>query len=219
MRFGSGAYQTALESGTSRPAMFLRLEKGSDTIRLWNGYAAITGPDGQTFSPLGPFGSISPPTSSAAGEVPRLDLELSGISPEIMAVVDLAWCRNADAIIWEAQMEPSGSAIAAYAQAFVGFVKTARRKDVPNARIILSVQGGPRILPGKGGSRRTHADQQRRVKGLVAPGWVDRFFESTQTAGQRQRYWGMKAPVRSGQNAGISGGGGRGQPPGNVDFV
>lgn len=174
-------------------------------IRVWGGYGELT-LDGQTYEPIGDRGLAQVDTGTLGATAQNVTLTLSGIEPEVLALLDSDEVRRASVAVWRLIFAGDGRTF------LDGRVFRRGRLDQLQvastiggaATISALVESAARGLGRRGGRLRSDADQ-RLVKAN------DGFFRNVSFAAEKQLYWGGKKPATAGAALGGSSYGGSNQ--------
>lgn len=109
----------ALQSNILRPAIFVEATFASGPLYLWSGWQPITW-NGQTWQPLGSFGSVSMIEEASTVESKGMALELNGIDPNLLADVVDEFQLAVPAIVYLGLFDASGNLIPDPITAFSG---------------------------------------------------------------------------------------------------
>jgi hypothetical protein len=191
MKSFSSAAMDEIQAGTA--IVGGAVEIGSDpVIRLWSGYGPLTF-DSRTFDPIGDRGIAQLSGGMIGGTAQNVTLSLSGIEPEVLALLDAAEVQRAPVILWRLIFSGDQQTLLDY------HVYTRGRLDKLDvaemiggtATISCNVESAARALGRKGGRVRSDADQ-RLVKAN------DGFFKNVAFAAEKTLYWGGKKPANAG---------------------
>src|ERR1700736_540313 len=80
----SGTTLAALSAREVRPAVFVRAQFATSTLHIWSGTGTMNW-NGQNWTGVGTFGSVSPIEEGATVEAKGITLTLSGIDPNMLA--------------------------------------------------------------------------------------------------------------------------------------
>lgn len=187
MKIYSNAALTALEEGTAivSGAVFIDL---APAFRVWGGYGDLT-VDGQVFKGIGDKGLVETVSGSLGTAEEATEMRLSGVDPDVLALIDYPSVRGAAVVLWELVFDGSGANLLAANVHTRGAIDRMPREDTPGGESVLRVivQGAIRGL-GRGGVRmRTDADQRLFLG-------TDGGFSRVAFAAQKQLMLGGKPP-------------------------
>jgi hypothetical protein len=195
--------EARLQSGAFQACDLVLAELPSGNYGFWFGGQGKITYGGVDYLGCGPLLKEIAIETTADGTVSQYNLELSGLDPEILATVEAEDYHQKPILRQSAYIDEDGVTMLNVRTVGVGRIDFITRNDYPKAKLVVTVTGGSQLVKGRGGRRRTDADQRR-----LAHPVVDRFFERVSGAGQQTRYWGMKNPIRPSGTQGIGGGGG-----------
>jgi len=187
----------------------------ADPVRVWTGWGQITF-DGRTFEPIGDRGLVQVAGGALGGSAQGVSLNLSGIEPEVMQLLDASDAQNAPATLWRLIFSGDGETLLdAHVWSRGRLDQLIREEDIGGtAALKAQVETPAKGLGRRGGRLRSDADQ-RLVKAN------DGFFRNISFAGQKTLYWGGRIPANAGTALGGStaGGSGGGNEPNWRDRV
>ncbi|PHY20931.1 hypothetical protein [Caulobacter sp. BP25] len=156
--------------------------------RIWGGYHPIT-VAGQIFQPIGDRGLVRASGGQLGGAAQAVTLELSGVEPEVLAMLDAEALKNVPVIVWRWIFDASGRNLLATPVFTRGRLDQIIIDDVPGgtSKISASVEGAAKGLGRSRGRTRSDADQR-----LDDP--ADAGFSAVSYAGEKIMYWGGKLP-------------------------
>lgn len=169
-------------------------------VRVWGGFGAHE-IDGNIFDPLGDR-DIGITLSKTVGAVAQnISLSLSGIEPEVLALLDASELQRAPVVIWQVVFDQSGETMLDATVHSRGRVDRlpVREKAGGTATITVEIESAGRGLGRKTGRMRSDADQ-RLIDGN------DGGMRRVSFAGERKLYWGGRRPSRAGDALPGSGG-------------
>lgn len=191
MRIYGEAAQAALDDGTAivSGAVFIDL---TPAFRVWGGYGVLT-IEGETFLPIGDRGLVAVSGGSLGAAEQGAELTLSGVDPDVLALVDVADVRGAAVVIWELVFDGSGTTLLAANVDRRGRIDRLVREDIPGGPSIIRamVEGAARGLGRRSGRMRTDADQRLFLG-------TDGGFSRVSYAADKTLNWGGKPPERAG---------------------
>ena len=178
-------------------------------VRIWGGWYDITF-DGRTFEGIGDRGLVRVAGGALGDAAQNIEMGLSGIDPETLALLDASEVKGAPAILWRLIFDQSGTTLLGFNVWARGRLDTlARDEEVGGtASIVSPLETAARGLGRRGGRMRSDADQR-----LIDAS--DGFFKNVSYAGEKTLYWGGRRPARAGAALpGSSSGGGFGSGSG-----
>lgn len=190
----------ALEAGTA--IVTGALEIGcTPPVRVWGGWHPITF-DGRTFDPLGDRG-IAQVMGGALGDAAQnITLTLSGLDPEVLALLDATGLKGAPAVLWRLIFDQTGTTLLDFDVWARGRLDTLEREEEigGEAKITALLETAAKGLGRRGARMRSDADQR-----LIDPS--DGFFKNVSFAGEKTLYWAGRRPTRAGSALPGAGGG------------
>lgn len=191
MKIYSAAALDALESGTAivSGAVFVDL---TPAFRVWGGDGILT-IDGQPFLGIGDKGLASTSGGTLGTAEQGVELTLSGVDPDVLALIDYPSVRGAAVVLWELIFDGSGANLLAANVDKRGRIDRMPREDTPGGKAVLRVmvEGAVRGLGRSGARMRTDADQRLFLG-------TDGGFRRVAYAGQKQLMLGGKPPQPAG---------------------
>jgi hypothetical protein len=190
------AAMAAIEAGTARVGG--AVEIASDPpIRAWSGdgtlpQAWVPGASGD-FIGVG-FRALAQVSGGTLGSgAQKLELGLSAVDPELLALIDADEVRQAPVVLWRLIFDGSGTELLDAKPFRRGRVDVLDREETAGgaARVIASIEGTARGLGRRTGRMRSDADQR-----LVDSN--DGGLSRVTYAGEKTLYFGGKAPERAG---------------------
>ncbi len=171
-------------------------------IRVWGGYGPLTF-DGRTFDPVGDRALVQVGGGALGGAAQNITLTLSGIEPEVLALLDAEEVSGASAVLWRLIFDQSGSTLLDSQVWARGTLDQLEREEEVGgqAAIVAVLETAAKGLGRRGGRMRSDADQR-----LVDP--ADGFFKHVSFASEKTLYWGGRKPANAGTVVGGGGGGG-----------
>lgn len=166
-------------------------------VRVWGGHGVIE-IDGEEFEGVGDRGLAQVSAGALGSSAQGLELKLSGVDAETLALLDASSVRAAPVILWRQIFDGSGTTLLdaqVYTRGRVDELPTEEQMG-GEAVITAKVESAARGLGRRGGRLRSDADQ-RLVD--AADGGLSR----VSFAGQKTLYWGGKPP----SNASVATGG------------
>lgn len=200
MKVLAPAALAALEAGEAIVAGAVEIA-GDPVLRIWGGYHELTF-DGRTFDPIGDRGLVQVTGGALGDAAQNIELILSGIDPETLALLDAAEVSRAPAVLWRLIFNASGTTLLGFNIWARGQLDTLERQEEigGTASIRARLETAARGLGRRGGRMRSDADQR-----LVDA--TDGFFKNVSYAGEKTLYWGGRRPSRAGSALPGSGGG------------
>lgn len=200
MKTLSPAALAALENGTAIVSGALAIEC-SPPVRVWGGWhPLILG--GQTFDPIGDRG-IAQVMGGALGDAAQnITLTLSGLDPEVAALLDATGLGGAPAVLWRLIFSSDGNtALDADVWARGRLDTISREEEIGGtAKIVAELETAAKGLGRRGARMRSDADQR-----LIDPN--DGFFRNVSYAAEKTLYWNGRRPARAGSALpGVGGG-------------
>lgn len=191
MRIYSEAAQAALDDGTALAVGAVHLELSTGPWRVWGGHGPLT-LDGEVFTGIGDRGLASVAAGQLGSAEQGATLTLSGVDPDVLALVDTLSVRGAPAVLWELLFDQSGSTLLSAHVALRGRCDRMPIQDEigGQSEITLNIEGSVRGLGRRSGRMRTDADQ-RLIVG------TDGGFKAVAYAGEITLNWGGKPPQRA----------------------
>jgi hypothetical protein len=187
----SEAAQAALDDGTALAVGAVYLELSTGPWGVWGGHYVLE-LDGKTFQPIGDRGLASVAGGQLGTAEQGATLTLSGVDPNVLALVDTLSVRGAAAILYELLFDQTGSALLSAKVALRGRCDRMPIEDEigGNSTVTLNIEGSVRGLGRRSGRMRTDADQ-RLIVGS------DGGFKQVAYAGEITLNWGGKPPQRA----------------------
>jgi hypothetical protein len=178
---------------------------GGDPIRVWGGHGPLT-ISGDVFQGIGDRGLAQQTAGAIGGVAQGMTLGLSGIEPEVLALLDDAEdLRGAATVIYRLIFANDGKTVLDAHVFDRGRLDTIDSDEVVGqaAAITAAVESTARSL-GRSLARLRSDGDQRLISSL------DGYFAQTAYAWQKELYWGGKKPARTASAVGgsTSGGGG-----------
>lgn len=200
MKVLAPAALAALEAGDAIVAGAVEIA-GDPVLRIWGGYTDLTF-DGRTFEGIGDRGLVQVTGGALGDAAQNIELILSGIDPETLALLDAAEISRAPAVLWRLIFDASGTSLLGFNVWARGQLDTLERQEEigGTASIRARLETAARGLGRRGGRMRSDADQR-----LVDA--ADGFFKNVSYAGEKTLYWGGRRPSRAGSSLPGSGGG------------
>jgi len=192
----------ALRAGEAMSHGAVRIDLSPIPFRVWGGFGDLS-LAGEIFTGVGDHGLAQVSAGTLGGAEQGATLSLSGVDPDVLALLDLASVRGAPVTVWRLIFDLSGSVLLSANIHLRGRADRLPLEYTPGgeARLTLSVEGATRGLGRHRGRSRTDADQ-RLILG------TDGGMKHVSYAGQVQLNWGGKPPQRAGSALPNSGGAG-----------
>ena len=195
MRLIADAALKALDNGTARIGTAFTIDT-SETLRAWTGHGYWEH-EGELFEPLGDSEIGITSGASIGGVAQNLSLSLSGIEPEIFALLDAQDARQAPVVVWTQLWDSSGENLL---DAFVH--RRGRIDRLPitetsggTSTVTAEIESPARGLGRKTGRLRSDADQR-----LIDEN--DGSMRGVSFAAEKTLYWGGRRPSRAGNAVG-----------------
>ena len=187
MKILAQAALDALDRGEAMVAGAVEIA-GAPVIRVWSGYGPLIFA-GRPFDPIGDRGLVQVAGGALGGAAQAITLGLSGIEPEVLALLDAEEVSGAPAILWRLIFDQAGSTLLDYHVWARGRLDTLEREEEVGGTATLTVQleTAARGLGRRGARLRSDADQR-----LIDP--LDGFFKHTAYAAEKTLYWGGRRP-------------------------
>lgn len=156
--------------------------------RIWGGYHPIT-VGGEIFQPIGDRGLVRSSGGQLGGAAQAVTLELSGVEPEVLALLDAEQLKNVPVIVWRWIFDATGRRLLATPVFTRGRLDQIIVEDIAGgmSKIIAPVQGAAKGLGRSRGRTRSDADQRMDYPD-------DAGFSKVVYAGEKVMYWGGKIP-------------------------
>lgn len=188
----------AIEAGTAIIAGAVEI-LADDPVRVWSGHWPVE-LEGEVYLPLGDREIAIGTGASIGGLAQNLQLSLSGIEPEALALLETTGVRGAPVKVWSLIFDGSGTVF------LDGFVHRRGRVD---RMIVRETSGGTASItiqvesPGRGLGRRTGRLRSDADQRLIKSN--DGGFRRVSFAAERTLYWGGRRPSRAGSAVGGGG--------------
>lgn len=200
MKLISEAAQAAIEAGEAISSGAVLVGTAPTPVQVWGGYGELTfGSPAYTFQGVGDHGMIRASGGQLGGAAQGVTLELSGVEPALLALLDQAAIAQAPVIIWRLIFDVTGRTLLDHPVFTRGRLDKVVENSTVGATSVLSasVEGAAKSLGRNRARTRSDADQR-----LEEPD--DAGFSATAYAGSKVLYLGGKVPA----NAAVNGGGG-----------
>lgn len=172
-------------------------------VLVWGGYGVLTIGD-LVFQGLGDRGLAQVSSGALGGAAQEVTLELSGVEPAVLALLDQTAIRDAPTVIWRCIFDRAGQTMVDAKVFTRGRLDQLVSDETVGAQAILRalIEGAAKGLGRFRGRMRSDADQK-----LNAP--TDDGLKAISHAGQKTLYWGGKVPstVTSTTQSAVLGGG------------
>lgn len=192
MKTYSTAAQAALDDGTALAVGALDLQLSTGPWRVWGGFGDLV-LSGQTFVGIGDRALASVAGGQLGSAEQGATVSLSGVDPDVLALVDTLSVRGAAAVLYELLFDQAGVTLLAANVALRGRCDRMPIEDVigGTSTITLNIEGAVRGLGRRSGRMRSDPDQ-RLIVG------TDGGFKKVAYAGEVSLNWGGKPPQRAG---------------------
>ena len=200
MKIFTEAAQAAIERGEAVVTGAVLIATEPDPVQIWGGYGELTfGEPARVFKGIGDHGVVRASGGQLGGAAQAITLELSGVEPEIMALLDQAQISQAPVIIWRLIFDVTARQLLDTPIYTRGRLDKVVEDSVAGgvSKLAASVEGAAKSLGRNRGRTRSDADQR-----LDNPD--DAGFSATAYAGSKVLYLGGKVPANT--NAGAVGG-------------
>ena len=194
MKSISSAAIAAMQAGAAISVGAVRIGTTTPTC-IWGGYGQITLPSGtgganETYNGIGDRGVVQVTGSALGTSEQNITLVLSGVEPDVLALLDAAGLQGAICQIWLMTWDGPGLNMLD-AQIFAaGRLDTIAISDQigSTSTITAAVETAARGLGRQGQRMRTDADQR-----LISS--TDNAFQAVSFAGNKTLYWGGQKPT------------------------
>lgn len=191
MKSYSAGAQAALDDATALAVGAVELTLSTGPWRVWGGHGPLT-ISGATFTGIGDRGLVSLAAGQLGAAEQGATLSLSGVDPDVLALVDTLSVRGAPAVLWELLFDQAGTTLLA-----ANIVLRGRCDRMPiedevggTSTITLNIEGAVRGLGRRSARMRTDPDQ-RLIDG------VDGGLKKVAYAGEITLNLGGKPPQRA----------------------
>lgn len=202
MRTYSAAAIEALATGNNIVSGAIKVAS-TPPFRAWGGYGTLS-LGGEDYIGVGDRGLVSVSAAALGDSAQNIELMLSGVDPDTVALLDATTIQRVGVVIWRLIFDGAGATLLdaqVYARGRLdnlGVTETVGGTST----IKVSVETAARGLGRSGQRMRSDADQR-----LIDP--ADAGFKAVSYAGVKTLYWGGKPPGAAGAAlAGYGGGGG-----------
>lgn len=197
MKSLAAAAMAAIEDGSARVGGAVEI-LCDPPVRAWSGYGPLV-IEGETYDGLGDRDVGIAGGAAIGGIAQNTTLSLSGIEPEVLALLEAAELRRAPVTVRSLIFDSSGTEFLDHFVHRRGRVDRVivRETSGGTATITLEVESPGRGLGRNTGRLRSDADQR-----LIDPN--DGFFKNVSFAGEKTLYWGGRRPTRAGEATGGS---------------
>lgn len=142
------------------PAILVEMSFDGGTVRLWSGVGTLSW-DSKTWTGTGYMGGISVIEETAALEARGIDLRLSGIPPETLALALGETYQGRPARVWIAFMDTDGAVLDDPLGPFGYLMDTMDIQDgTDTATVTMHAENRLRILDAASNRRSTDEDQK-----------------------------------------------------------
>lgn len=172
-------------------------------VRVWGGHVTIE-IEGEDYLPMADRGLVNVTGGALGSAATNVDLTLSGIDPETLALLDADEVRRAPVRMYRLIFAGDGIElldVELYQQGRLDQISTIEVIG-GDAAIKAMIETAARGLGRRGGRMRSDADQ-RLIKA------DDGFFKHVSYAAEKQLYWGGKTPATAGSALTLPGWGGQ----------
>ena len=209
MKIIAPAALAALEDGTAIVSGAVEIAS-IPPVRIWGGWHDISF-DGRTFIAIGDRGLVQVTGGALGDAAQNIELVLSGIDAETLALLDASEVSGASAVVWRLIFDQTGNTLLDHHVWARGRLDTLEREEEigGTAAIRARLETAARGLGRRGGRMRSDADQR-----LIDAN--DGFFKNVSFAGEKTLYWPGRRPARAGSALPGAGDGGGGAPGGPV---
>lgn len=206
MKIISPAALAALEDGTAIVSGAVEIA-AVPPVRVWGGLHTLS-LGGNDFLGIGDRGLVQVTGGALGDAAQNIELVLSGIDAETLALLDASEVSGASAVLWRLIFDQTGNTLLDYHVWARGRLDTLEREEEigGTAAIRARLETAARGLGRRGGRMRSDADQR-----LIDAN--DGFFKNVSFAGEKTLYWPGRRPARAGSalpGVGDGGGGGGG---------
>lgn len=165
---------------------------GGDAIRVWGGHGTIE-IESNDYIGIGDRGLAQQTAGAVGGVAQGMTLTLSGVEPEVLALLDSSEIKGAPVVIRRLIFASDGKTLLDAHVFDRGRIDTIETTETigGGAAIKLNVESAARGLGRSGARQRSDSDQR-----LIDPD--DGYFKNTAYAGEKMLYWGGKMPARAG---------------------
>lgn len=153
--------QAALDDGTAVAHGAVELMISPTPWRVWGGYGPLV-LAGETFTGIGDRGLVSLAAGQLGSAEQGATLSLSGVDPDVLALVDTLSVRGAAAVLWELLYDASGATLLAANVVLRGRCDRMPIEDEIGGTsvITLNIEGAARGLGRRSARMRTDPDQR-----------------------------------------------------------
>jgi len=191
--FGPAARE-AIAAGRAMSVGAVFIAIPGEPFAVWGGYGDLE-IDGATHTGIGDRGLVSSSSGAVGSGDQGVTLELSGIEPKVLELVDTQSANRAEVVVRRLIFDSSARTLLASPVFSRGRLDKISTKDTIGGTAIIRamVEGAVRGLGRMGGRMRSNADQR-----LCDP--ADAGMALVAHAGETSIYWGGK-PAQTGQQA------------------
>lgn len=192
----------ALDSGKNIIAGAVAIA-ANPPVNVWSGHGPIN-IDGIDFDPIADKGLVRTAGGALGSAARNIDMTLSGIDQETLALLDASEVKDAPTTIYRLIFDESGTELLDWDIWSRGQLDTLLSdfEIGGEAALRATLETAAIALGRRGGRMRSDADQR-----LIDP--LDGFFKNVAFAGEKQLYWNGRRPVRAGTAVGgVRGSGG-----------
>ncbi len=189
MKLYSSVAQAALDAGDVIVSGAVKLALSTPFL-VWGGYEPLTLAS-EVYTGIGDRGLVQASSGQLGGAANGPALSLSGVDPDVAALIDTNSLRGAAAVIWRLIFDGSGRNLLDARVWDRGRCDRLTIEETPagTSTLKLSIEGAARGMGRHGGRMRTDADQ-RLIQG------DDGGFKAVSTAPNKTLNLGGKPPAR-----------------------
>lgn len=160
-------------------------------VFVWGGYGQII-LDGDTYEGVGDKGLVTVTGGSLGGAAQNLELSLSGIDPETLAVFNVTSLRDVPVKVWRLGFDASGTKLRDASVFSRGRLDQIPRDDAADGTATLrAIVETAALGLGRASARRRSDADQRLVKS------DDGSLKAVSYAGNKTLYWGGVPPAKA----------------------
>lgn len=189
MKIFSEEAQAAIAAGTALGVGAVLIACAPTPVRIWGGYG-VQQIDGEDFQGIGDRGLVTASGGALGGAAQDVTLTLSGVEPEVLALLDAAALRGSPTVVWRLIFDQAGLTLLAAPVFTRGRLDQLIVQETPGSTSSLQakIEGAAKGLGRSRGRTRSDSDQRQD-----APD--DAGFSATSYAGQKTLYWGGEIPA------------------------
>ena len=187
MKIISDAATAAKLAGTCIASAAVKIA-GSPPMRVWGGYGQIS-LAGELYDGVGDRGLVTLSGAALGDSEQNITLTLSGVEPDVVALLDADSVKDAPCQIWLLDFDGSGQTLLDARICRSGRIDTLLIEETvgSTSTIVVNVETQARGLGRSGQRMRTDADQR-----LIDP--ADAAYHVVSFAGNKTLYWGGQRP-------------------------